>query len=445
MLSSSFSVHSQHSKQRECGSIGTFSAASFLSRWLLPDTSSPLSHQDWQEKLDEIATCLRGNDEEVIPLWQLREFGLSRGGFLCADMRKRAWPKLLQCQPENASTNECLDPENLQLLQHTVGQTIWNMEEHLLASREERRLEQEYIDQNLAQLRKRVSFKEPLERAKSPPPKNNKPPLTIATTNDDETSLLSHDLEDEVSQMNGSASAEDDMTTTTMDTSFSLSSRVVRWRKATPQEQKILYNVISSVMQTRPESHEAFVDDRYFHYAGLQDLCALLVINLESPSLTSLVLAKLAKYHLRDAMRPDKTILDTALDTVMPLLEFVDPNLCSHLYECGITLPTFCRSWIACWFAQDVPYAPMASRLLDAFLVGHASMVVYTVVAFLTTNREYIFGAQTDYSNLSLLYTTVRGLPLHSLTQGLDFNDEDDIAVGMERIETVLSRAMEYM
>jgi len=128
------------------------------------------------------------------------------------------------------------------------------------------------------------------------------------------------------------------------------------------------------------------------YYSGLQDLTALLMINLESPSLTSLILAKLAVSHQRDALRKDTTMLDAAIyHAFMPLLEAVDGALYWHLqhWHVGSTLPTtFCYKWIACWFAQDVPDAAVASRLVDAFLVGHPMLPLYVAVALLTENRD---------------------------------------------------------
>ena len=44
-------------------------------------------------KLQEIRSCLDGDDE--VDLWHLRELALTRGGFLSAQVRKRAWPKLM--------------------------------------------------------------------------------------------------------------------------------------------------------------------------------------------------------------------------------------------------------------------------------------------------------------------------------------------------------------
>jgi hypothetical protein len=70
----------------------------------------------------------------------------------------------------------------------------------------------------------------------------------------DVDSLLSVDEE----SMGGYSPSE-----TTLSTNFTMSSRVVRWRKASIAEQRILYNVILSVLRTEAEPSEYFEDDRY--------------------------------------------------------------------------------------------------------------------------------------------------------------------------------------
>jgi Rab-GTPase-TBC domain len=158
------------------------------------------------------------------------------------------------------------------------------------------------------------------------------------------------------------------------------------------------------------------------------------MINLESPSLTSLVLTKLASSHLRDALRKDRIMIDTALaHAFMPLLESVDWELFMHLQRHGMTLPTFCRQWVACWFSQDVPDVDVASRLLDAFLVGHPLLPLYASVALLTSLRTQILQCN---SHLSTLYSLLRGLPVQNL-----YEEESR----MFKAENVLATALNYM
>jgi len=116
-----------------------------------------------------------------------------------------------------------------------------------------------------------------------------------------------------------------------------------------------------------------------------------------------------------------------------PLLEWVDEGLYRHLHRYGMTLPTFSRQWVACWFAQDIPDVAVASRLADAFLVSHPLMPLYTSVALLTTSRDQIMNCD---SHLSTLYTMLRGLPVQAI-----FEQDDR----MKKIEEILSCALSYM
>lgn len=153
---------------------------------------------------------------------------------------------------------------------------------------------------------------------------------------------------------------------------------------------------------------------------------------------------KLAVYHLRDAMRWDRAVLETALQlTLFPLLHHVDPALHNHMVvKAGLTLPTFAVSWVSTWFATDVADIAAASRLLDVFLVSHAAMPLYCAVALLTCHRERILACEPV---LTSVYSTVRNLPLF---------DEDDFGcstpsagrnAAMADVEQVIATALRYM
>jgi hypothetical protein len=133
-------------------------------------------------------------------------------------------------------------------------------------------------------------------------------------------------------------------------------------------------------------------------------------------------------------MRKDRIMIDTALaHSFMPLLESVDPELYLHLQRHGMALPTFCRQWIACWFSQDVPDVEVASRLLDAFLVGHPLLPLYASVALMTSLRTQILSSG---SRLSTLYSLLRGLPVQNLF-------EEDCR--MFKAENIVATALGYM
>jgi hypothetical protein len=434
--------------------------------WLFLPHSSDLTDQAWKEKEDEILDCLRGANDTV-DLWKLRELALTKGGLLTPDLRKRAWLKLTACHEQvlgyhsnissiggNASGNgrPMVDASrsDMNALKRDVAKTVWNVEEHLVASRKEQKIQQEKLQQFLElqkqRGRKHVHFAPTTQVASTSPHEDqskNHRPETVATSPDSEEGQDEFKEQDDHNIMDTSVLSCGDNGTfspgnsvlTQETSSFIVSSRVVRWRKASKQEQKILFNVITAVLRTEAAPSPHFEDDRYHYFAGLQDLTALLLINLESPSLTSMVLTKLASSHLRDSMRNDRVIVDTAISVCfMPLLESVDSGLYDHLQSAGLTMPTFCRPWITCWFAQDLPNVQLASRVMDVLLVSHPLMPVYLAIAMLTANRSRIFNATHQ---MSALYTIMRNLPMQCLTD----NDGD----AMLRIEETVQAAISCM
>mmetsp|Transcript_36995 Transcript_36995/g.81028 ORF Transcript_36995/g.81028 Transcript_36995/m.81028 type:complete len:903 (-) Transcript_36995:1020-3728(-) len=197
----------------------------------------------------------------------------------------------------------------------------------------------------------------------------------------------------------------------------------------TKQEQDILLNILTTVLRTPPSNAsgedgscatEAGEGGERLHYtSGLHSLASLLLINLESPSLTSLTMQRLSTHHLRDVMRSTLTELSaTVRIAFLPLLERVDPHLHSHLVDGGITSDVpFATGWIVSWFAHEggtgtgndtggrngLLNLDVASRLVDVFLCSHPLMPVYVSVVMLAhpTNRERIMEAQCDTDALT--------------------------------------------
>jgi hypothetical protein len=280
-----------------------------------------LSEDEWNAKEALIRVTLAGNEAGNVDLWKLRELALSPGGLLTSFLRKQAWPKLLSCHEQVLAAAANTLPisnlviptsEDMRALKHDVSKTIWSVEQHIIASREQEQLVDNTMQHFLSiqkQRSTRVRFA-PQTRdivneagSKSPPSvtriesiesqsptaagggevEDTAVPETIslkvealeAATRDagsgfgvevagDVDSFLSID-EDSIG---GYCPSE-----TTLSTNFTMSSRPVRWRKATVAEQKILYNVILSVLRTEAEPSEFFEDDRY-HVSSAGQLSA---------------------------------------------------------------------------------------------------------------------------------------------------------------------------
>jgi len=409
--------------------------------------------------------CAEESSLGVVDLWKLRYLALTPGGLLSSEWRKRAWPKLLACHDDvfqlrdtNTEGPELVEPsaEDLDALAFYVTKTLWNVEGHLLARREASKASeavstggiQQEEDTNLMQRSpRRVTFSSLAEiaklSAKTMTTSEEQGPAPHSTSHDHSADNSYDNLvlrsPKGSTERNAAHEMEDDdhtYDTSLTSSSLNLSNRVVRWQKASSSERKIIYSTIVALLRTKPEDCPFFEDDNYHFYRGLQDLTALLMINLESPSLTSLILAKLAQAHLRDPLRPDRNMLHLALSaSVFPLLEMFDPTLFHYLLTQGVQSPSFCRQWVSCWFAQDVPNEEIASRLLDAFVVSHPVFPIYTSVALLTVHRERIL--QYDGEGASQMTHFLRHLPLQTL--------HEDVENRAQTVEIVISTAISYM
>ena len=417
----------------------------------------------YDEKEERIWQCLNDDSEsEIVNLWQLREEALTPGGLLSSSIRKSAWPKLLACHEQvwknhhflvleedqpNSGRISIADPKRLDILslQQDVARTLWRIQEHMEASKREQERKNQHLK---GHNKKQVSFASPIAvvqkmQGRALFPSNSCSTGTTSMGTLQEVSAppcpeiiatsSSEDEDDTASEMKGATSnittsepvstpflSESAVTSTfllqhpecdndtvdlsiqSQETSFSATSRVIRWRRASRQEQKILFNVILSVIRSIPPNSAS--PNQY--YTGLQDLAAILVINLESPSLTSLVLTKLSHYHLYRSFQNPEDPCHFA-KAVFPLLEAVDPTLHNFLHSAGLSLALFSRQWISCWFAQDVPDVFTASRLLDVLIVSHPLMPVYLTVALLQTHRRRLLNCDPSPT---ILYSILRGL-----------------------------------
>ena len=129
------------------------------------------------------------------------------------------------------------------------------------------------------------------------------------------------------------------------------------------------------------------------------------------------VLQKLARSHLRDAMRANFHQLQTALKLiVMPLAAAFDPQIHSHLADCEME-PYFCLSWVITWFGHDVRDTAVVKRLYDFFLVSHPLMAVYMSVAMMIhpLNRIEILNTDCDFA---CVHNALADLPKNSSNVG---------------------------
>jgi hypothetical protein len=177
---------------------------------------------------------------------------------------------------------------DLEMLQRDVRRTVWNVEEHFM---------QQLKAKESAKAKRRVRFAPVCDVEDSPghpvsfdekKEDEGGPPLAVTSP----TSEDANDDEDEDHPCPSPWSHTSDVSAASSSMwSHSMSScRRLSFRRASTTEQKIVSNVVTSVLRTAAPDNEAFEDDRFHYYTGLHDLTALLMVNLESPSLSSIVL-----------------------------------------------------------------------------------------------------------------------------------------------------------
>jgi hypothetical protein len=310
-----------------------------------------LTPQQWMDKQDAIEECLRGGGAigtetaatDSIDLWHLRELCIAPGGLLDPSLRKRAWPLLTQALLLKQSTNpsqvevsststssstvEPVTPSanDILLLQRDVRYTVWNVLESFHIQQQKGLKKQSrsaaMTASSMSNMPRRVTFAtvqtlpiSPINAGEEVPSEGtcnskeneNQSPTSVAAveaidTSDVGTTAPSFTFEDGVVLDTATLSLEEERSISSSSRSTHRSAAAASrsgagsggghaYRKASPPEQKILTNVVTSCLRVAPPESDAFEDDRFRYYTGLHDLTALMMVNMESPSLTSLVL-----------------------------------------------------------------------------------------------------------------------------------------------------------
>ena len=415
-----------------------------------------------QKKMNEILTCLDGvpaailpsgqgresiqngvssDSAKVVDLWHLRQLALTTGGLLNASTRKQVWLKLVEAnedvlmspitlasiQGEEKSNSEIqhvqqLSNKEIKMIQMDIKRCVWNIEAEIKRSK---------MLQRHGGKQTNVSFTcddaslMSFESASGQFSPNLHPPeFSDLPTSDDKTHI-SQDTK-------GSGS-----TTTRTTRSGSV---IRRSSKRKREERSLLLNIITSVLRTSPDKVGVLGMERFFYFPGMHNVVAPILITLQSPSLTSLVMKRLSQYHLKDSMMPTFSDIQSTIRAIfMPLLEAVDKPLHDMLIQNSIKDPcTFALRWVLCWFASDISDYDIISRLFDVFLVSHYTHPIYLSVAMLTSasNRSSIEAAVKNRDqHLSDLLSSLPSIMVSSQSGRETMNS----------IEAVISTSLEYM
>lgn len=390
-----------------------------------------------QAKSDEIQRCLAGSDStepDVVDLWHLRTLSLSPGGLLNATMRKRCWPKLLG-----------LD-EAILLNNNNTSNTI--MSDGFSGSIRSLAVKTLAIQSALTQYEMPWDVESMIKSQRRAREAERMQSLLLRCAGNDNSS-------------DAASVASSSVSSIAAPNTFHKQGK----KEMTKQELSIMTNILTSVLRQSTSGLDAKKIDPAI-IRQLANLAALLLINLESPSLTSLMMQSLAKEHhlhlnLADDEIEKNRSTPTIDDVFWTLVHCQDDELGSMLRGNMLAKDTsdnesssFVAGWITSWFASALPTGldssvgvdtdgtdsiasielEVASRFIDVFLCSHPYMPIYVAVALVMhpVNRSQIEAARTSSSlvNLpSVMMAAVLGIADEIFFDGIDgVGNSDNIA-----------------
>lgn len=396
------------------------------------DELSICTQKEHEEELLEnkaiaILNCLGGiftskrnsiNEVKLVDLWHLRQLALTYGGLINASIRKRAWLKLLDANDHifttsaglpwdteqngnNSSPVVSLSDDEIALIQGDIEQCKWDVENLIKVSRKIRKHQRRtgknvgYIIDGDTDSISNASFGSGLTSNGRITPQMipesirafprvgghsgdgcSSPPFHLYNPLVDQESIPSTDK--------GTFSIAEEETFLSQDPPQSIGKR-----KISREERSLLLNIILSVLRELPNDTYLYENEesrRLYYFQGMYNIAAVLLITLESPSLSSLAIKKLAQFHFRDYCAPTFMNTQAAIRIIfMPLLKEMDPLFHQTLLDKGISDPcSFVLPWIICWYANDIFEYDIICRLFDVFMSSHALLPIYIAVAFIT-------------------------------------------------------------
>lgn len=381
-----------------------------------------------EEKANVILSCLDGNiytlirrktflgaivdDEKPVDLWQLRDLALSNGGLVNSSIRKRAWLKLTDaCDhilsasvyfPSGMSTSHqipshfiSIPDEEIALIKGDIEQCRWCIESLIKRSRKIRKLQKRTgkhvvwaVKDTDTDSISNASHGSGLSSTGliTPhiiPESIRAFPRIGGRTNDGTTSPLPFGYRNDHEPMksNTFSIAEDD-TILSLEQPQSVIQHMI-----SREERALLLNIVLSVLREIPPNSTTNINaapPRLYYFQGMYNIAAVLLITLESPSLSSLAMKKLVQSHFREYCAPTFANIQSAIRVLfMPLLKEVDISFHNLLLRNGINDPcAFVLPWIICWYANDISDYDVICRIFDVFLAGHALLPIYLAVSF---------------------------------------------------------------
>lgn len=332
-------------------------------------------------KLKRIRSCIEKyyNSEEndcknCSILWELRSFAFSPGGFLSPEIRQEVWPLLL-----NLKKNEkdwTYDSKNHHSVSSNDNQSI-------------NRSEANVIRQDVGRTQWRLD--------------------KFVT----ESQIIQEFTQDiHLSQV--------------------LSKDVMNVMSIPPKaSERVLLGVICKAI-----SDSSSTGNKIHYYQGFHDIASLILLQTQSPILTSRILTQLGQFYLVDYMSQSfhSTMVILQIGTWVLLSEGEsegDDNaseLFEHLLGSGPGIQLMILSWVIGWFTHEDFGAStttgkggtrenniiVATRILDVCMASHPCMSLYLSIALLIHYKTFILeetGSNVNGNDISLLQQVVQSLP----------------------------------
>mmetsp|Transcript_11805 Transcript_11805/g.33901 ORF Transcript_11805/g.33901 Transcript_11805/m.33901 type:complete len:357 (+) Transcript_11805:790-1860(+) len=182
------------------------------------------------------------------------------------------------------------------------------------------------------------------------------------------------------------------------------------------------------------------------YYQGLHDIAGVVLHNMDyQVDVTTQILQRISRSHLRDAMRENFSNINWFLSVLLPpLVEKVDPYVHYSLQIAQVELSTVCLPWMITWFTHDIHDPETAGRLVDAFLSGHPLVPIYFAVALIThplLKQELL---NIDSEDIASIFVAIKGMPqrLKTSTDGGVLHPHQNVSLQevLEDCITIMNR-----
>lgn len=232
-------------------------------------------------------------------------------------------------------------------------------------------------------------------------------------------------------QSNGEEDGADDATTYSAATAYSVTPLYASQRLA-----KVLEDTIREG------------NSSWHYYQGLHDIAGVILHNMNYQTRpATLILKRISRSHLRDAMRENFGNITWLLTVVLPpLVEKVEPHVHYALQLAQVDLANFVLPWMITWFTHDLHDPETAGRLVDAFLSGHPLMPMYFAVALITHPIFKQDLLQADSDDQGSIFLLIKRMPLAlRRVEAVDHSAEQEQCPASVSLQEVLEDSLSIM